>query len=106
MERAKSMMRALLRSSAQLRYVALMAIKRLSLPFNGALARRTRESQGLTLKALADRCEEAGLRIDHTTISRWENGVFGPTAPSLAVLAKALDVGTDDLCTEPDEEQS
>lgn len=75
-----------------------MATKRLSLPFNGATARRTRESQGLTLKALSDRCEQAGQRIDHTTISRWENGVHGPTAPSLTVLSKALNVPVEDLC--------
>lgn len=80
-----------------------MAIKRLSLPFSGALARRARESQGLTLRDVADRCEQADQRIDHTTISRWENGVFGPTAPSLLVLSKALNVEIDELCEDEPE---
>jgi transcriptional regulator with XRE-family HTH domain len=75
-----------------------MAIKRLSLPFSGVLARRARENQGLTLRDVADRCEQADQRIDHTTISRWENGVFGPTAPSLSILARALDVEISELC--------
>ncbi|WP_181871422.1 helix-turn-helix domain-containing protein [Sphaerisporangium album] len=79
---------------------------RLSLPFDGLRARRERERQGLTLVALADRCAEAGRRFAHTTISRWESGDFGPTAPSVKVLADALGVTVDDLCTPADEDNS
>lgn len=75
-----------------------MAIKRLSIPFDGTLARHERERQGLTLEDLAARCEKAGLKIDHSTISRWEAGIFGPTARRLKVLADALNVDVDDLC--------
>lgn len=80
-----------------------MAIRRLSLPFDGTRARRERERQGLTLADLTERCERAGLRIDRTTLSRWETGVFGPTAPRLKILAMALDVEVAELLTPTEE---
>lgn len=79
-----------------------MATRRLSLPFDGGRAREHRERRGLTLSDLADRCEAVGMRIDFTTLSRWETGVFGPTARRLTVLARALDVEIDDLLRVPD----
>ncbi|GIH26000.1 hypothetical protein Aph01nite_43100 [Acrocarpospora phusangensis] len=69
----------------------------LALNFDGSRARETRERQGLTIANLADRCEQAGQRIHHTTIYRWENGTFWPTAPRLKALAEALGVSIDDL---------
>ncbi|MFF4417001.1 helix-turn-helix domain-containing protein [Streptosporangium sp. NPDC001559] len=78
-----------------------MASKRLSLPFNGQRARHERERQGLTLVALSERCGKAGRKFNHTTLSRWEAGAFVPSAPNLKVLATALDVKVDDLCSPP-----
>lgn len=95
-------MTALLRSESLLRYVAVMR-KRLKLPFNGKRAREERERKGLTLADLAVRCEGAGMGITVSTLCRWETGVFGPTAPRLRILAKALDVEVDELLTKSDE---
>jgi DNA-binding transcriptional regulator YiaG len=76
-----------------------MATRRLSLPFDGRRAREQRERKGLTLADLEARCERAGRKITVSTLSRWETGVFGPTAARLMVLAAALDVDVDDLLT-------
>lgn len=46
-----------------------------------------------------ERCEQAGERIDKSTLSRWESGVQGPTVRRLNVLARALNVDSDDLKT-------
>lgn len=100
----------MLRSTALLRYVAVMASKtRLSLPFDGKRLRHQRESRGLTLAALSKRCEELGETTDPpvtasaSTIHRWETGEFTPSPPRLALLAKALGVDTDDLCDSQEE---
>ncbi|WP_326646574.1 helix-turn-helix domain-containing protein [Streptosporangium sp. NBC_01755] len=74
------------------------ATRSLSLPFNGLRARHFRERQGLTLTQLAKRCEEAGLRINHSTLSRYEADHFGPTVTRFRVLATALGVEPEDLC--------
>lgn len=92
---------ALLRPSEYVRYVSHMANRRLSLPFDGQRARHERERQGLTLVTLAKRCGDAGQKVSHTTLSRWEAGDFLPSAPRLLVLAKALKVEVDDLCSTP-----
>lgn len=80
-----------------------MATKRLSLPFDGRRAREQRERKGLTLADLETRCEKAGKRITVSTLSRWETGVFGPTAARLKVLATALDVEVDELLNQGEE---
>lgn len=59
--------------------------------------------QGLTLRDLTDRCEQAGERISHTVLARWETGEFGPTPRRLLVLARALNITVDDLLTELDQ---
>lgn len=88
---------ALLRTSAHVRYCAVMARKRLNLPFDRHRLREQRELQGLTQTALAQRCIANGHRIDHTIISRLETGIFGPTPTRLKVLADALGLETADL---------
>lgn len=80
-----------------------MATRRLSLPFDGARARRERERQGLTLADLTERCARVGMRINRSTLHRWETGEFGPTAPRLKVLARALDIEITELLTPIDE---
>lgn len=88
-----------------MRYVAVMANTRLILPFDGLRLRHQRESRGLTLKALAARCrklgKKRGLSVSHTTIHRWESGVFYPSAPRLALVAAALEVDIDELLIQP-----
>lgn len=98
-------MSALLRSILLLRYVAVMK-KRLRLPFDGERAREARERKGLTLADLERRCQNAGMKINVSTLSRWETGVFGPTAPRLRVLAAALDVEVDALLKKAEEVQA
>lgn len=83
-----------------------MATKRLSLPFDGRRARERRERAGLTLADLEARCETVGRKITVSTLSRWETGVFGPTAARLKVLAVALDVEVDELLSTSDESQA
>lgn len=80
--------------------------KQLKLPFDGGRARERRERSGLTLADLELRCEKAGLKITVSTLSRWETGVFGPTAARLAVLATALDVEVDALLSESEENKA
>ena len=46
------------------------------------------------------------MKITVSTLSRWETGVFGPTAARLAVLARALDVEVDALLSESDENKA
>lgn len=76
-----------------------MAYKRLALPFDGRRARELRERQGLTLKDLESRTEQAGDRISHTLLCRYEKGVYGPNARRLKVIATALNATIDDLLT-------
>jgi transcriptional regulator with XRE-family HTH domain len=77
-----------------------MASTPVSLPFDGKKARRERELQGLTLADLAERCENAGLRINITTLYRWETGAFRPSAPRLKILTRALNIRVEQLLTE------
>ncbi|WP_101791103.1 helix-turn-helix domain-containing protein [Nonomuraea indica] len=77
--------------------------KRLKLPFDGDRAREARERRGFTLADLEGRCERAGMKITVSTLSRWETGVFGPTAARLEVLARALDVEVDALLNKSEE---
>lgn len=83
-----------------------MANTPVSLPFDGKKARREREIQGLTLPELAERCEQAGLRINVTTLYRWEEGKFRPSAPRLKVLTRALNVKVEELLTEVRQESA
>lgn len=73
--------------------------RRISLPFNGAKARELRERQGLTLRDLEQRTEQAGDRIHFTIICHYEAGRRGPNPPRLKVLANALNCTIDDLLT-------
>ncbi|WP_081903294.1 helix-turn-helix domain-containing protein [Microbispora rosea] len=77
-----------------------------NLSFNRHRAKRERLRQGLTLNELADRCEEAGERIDDTLLCRYEKGLFGPSPRRLPVLARALNISVDDLLTENRQESA
>ncbi|MEU8199552.1 helix-turn-helix transcriptional regulator [Microbispora amethystogenes] len=77
--------------------------RRLSLPFDGAKVRTLRERQGLTLRDLEQRTEQAGDRIHFSILCHYESGRRGPNAPRLKVLADALDCTIDDLLTPPSE---
>jgi transcriptional regulator with XRE-family HTH domain len=59
--------------------------------------RRARLDQDLTLRDLEKRCEEAGERIDHGTLSRYEQGLFRPKRRRRKILATALNIPFDDL---------
>lgn len=86
-----------------------MATTRLSLPFDGQRLRHHRERSGLTLAALSQRCKTLGeqegseVTASAPTIHRWETGEFAPSAPRLALLAKALGVEPEALCSQDDE---
>lgn len=71
---------------------------RLALPFDGQILRARREESGLTLKQLSDRTDALGSKVSTTSLCRWENGEFVPSAPRLAVVAKALGITPRDLC--------
>lgn len=59
--------------------------------------RRARLAQDLSLRDLVKRCEEAGERINHGSISRYEKGEYRPKRRRLRVLAAALDIPFDDI---------
>ncbi|WP_405149528.1 helix-turn-helix domain-containing protein [Sphaerisporangium sp. NBC_01403] len=64
--------------------------------FNERL-RRARLAQDLTLRDLMKRCEQAGERINHVTLSRYEKGEFRPKRRRRRILAVALNIPFDDL---------
>jgi transcriptional regulator with XRE-family HTH domain len=80
-----------------------MALRRLSLPFDGQRARTVREREGLTLDDLAQRTEDLGDRIHKSLLCRYENGEFGPNARRLKLIVTALNCTVDDLLTPTEE---
>lgn len=67
--------------------------------FAERLKRRRRE-KGLTQKDLAD-----FLDVSHTTVSKWENGVFDPDTETLKKMARYLNVSVDYLVGNDEEEE-
>jgi transcriptional regulator with XRE-family HTH domain len=65
--------------------------------FNGKAAFEARLLKGWTQRQLQARTKELDLEIDDSNISKYERGDARPTPPTLAVLAKALDLGIDEL---------
>ena len=64
---------------------------------SGQAVVRARLRKGMTLRQLADACEELGSPIDYSFLSRIERGLSQPRPRVLPVLAQALDLTVDDL---------
>jgi len=58
----------------------------------GRRLRRLREARGITQAGLARR-----LRVDQSTLSRWENGRRPIPVASLLAAARLLDVSVDEI---------
>ncbi|ANZ35564.1 hypothetical protein BBK82_05170 [Lentzea guizhouensis] len=74
-----------------------MARTTLSLPFSGSALRALRERAGLTQKALADACREAGYGTSRGNIAKLETQGSRPVPPLLRALTEALSCKVDDL---------
>lgn len=74
-------------------------------PLNGKAIRRARIRQFLTqaevAEAMRERCVEAGIKFDRSSLSLIENGrVKRPSLKVVPILAGVLGMETDDMFTE------
>ncbi|RSD26385.1 helix-turn-helix domain-containing protein [Amycolatopsis eburnea] len=74
-----------------------MAKRTLEIPFSRHRLTEIRETQGLTLTALAARCTEQGYPVHLSAISKVEVGTNGPSPGLVKALATALGVDVGDL---------
>jgi len=74
-----------------------MAHGRPTLPFDGDGLRRRRELGGMSLRALAERCEQRGQPISNSQLSKIERGLSRPRPALLKVLAGVFKVRPEQL---------
>lgn len=58
--------------------------------------KQQRLRQGMTQQDLADKCAEAGVRVDESHISRIERGIYTPRPKLRALLAELLELDVND----------
>ncbi|ROP36253.1 helix-turn-helix domain-containing protein [Saccharothrix texasensis] len=74
-----------------------MAHGRPSYRFDGDGLRTRRETGGMSLRALAKRCEQHGYRVGDSQLSKIERGLCTPRPGLLRVLARIFNVPTEAL---------
>lgn len=62
-----------------------------------------RVRRGWTQRDVSRRCGELGHNVSDSNLSKYERGEFCPSPPTLATIAKALELEVDDLITLRDE---
>lgn len=58
--------------------------------------KQQRLRRGMTQQDLADKCAEAGVRVDESHISRIERGIYTPRPKLRALLAELLELDVND----------
>jgi transcriptional regulator with XRE-family HTH domain len=71
--------------------------------FKGSEAMLARVRRGWTQRDVSRRCSELGREVSDSNLSKYERGEFCPSPPTLAVIAKALEIPVDDLITPRDQ---
>lgn len=65
---------------------------------NGTKIREARQALGLTTRQTAKLIEEKGIKVHHTSISRWENTPDAkPQEMSIKVLCQVLNISEDEV---------
>lgn len=64
--------------------------------FKGSIIKNAREKKGYTTRALADLALHKGVKIDHSSLTRWENlPTAKPRQQALEVICEILEINED-----------
>lgn len=64
--------------------------------FKGSIIKKAREEKGYTTRVLADLALQKGVKIDHSSLSRWENlPTAKPRQQALEAICDILEINED-----------
>lgn len=75
--------------------------------FKGEIIKRARKEKGLTTREVVNQAMELGTKIDHSTLTRWENlPTAKPRPQALRTVCEILEIKENELFEEVSEELS